>query len=103
MEVDRPYELTPCSELWYADGTVVLQAEHTLFRVYKGVLAQYSVIFRDLFAVPQPVVQEQYEGCPLVCLPDAAGDLHSFLKVIHDIRCVPYRSIARNHAEPRLS
>ena len=86
MEVDPQDNLKRCDELWYADGTVVLQAGTTLFRVYTGILSQYSAIFRDLFAVPQPAVQEQYQGCPLVHLPDTASEVYHLLKVVHDMR-----------------
>ncbi|KAF7791127.1 hypothetical protein EIP86_002138 [Pleurotus ostreatoroseus] len=85
MEVDPQDNLKRCDELWYADGTVVLQAGTTLFRVYTGILSQYSAIFRDLFAVPQPAVQEQYQGCPLVHLPDTASEVYHLLKVVHDM------------------
>ncbi|KAJ7729964.1 hypothetical protein B0H16DRAFT_1586082 [Mycena metata] len=72
------------SDVWFEDGTVVLQAETTLFRVYRGVLAAQSPIFRDTFAIPQPPTPETYEGCPLVVLPDAPGELRYFLMATHD-------------------
>ncbi|KAJ7652432.1 hypothetical protein DFH06DRAFT_535853 [Mycena polygramma] len=72
------------SDVWFADGTVVLQANATLFRVYRGVLAAQSPIFRDAFSIPQPATQETYEGCPLVVLHDSAEDLRLFLLATHD-------------------
>ncbi|KAJ7447507.1 hypothetical protein B0H11DRAFT_2082381 [Mycena galericulata] len=89
MDVEQdtePTQLVRSSEVWFDDGTVVLQAEKTLFRVYRGVLAAQSPIFRDTFAIPQPPAQdsETYEGCPLVLLHDSAHDLKLFLMAIHD-------------------
>ncbi|KAJ6516606.1 hypothetical protein C8R47DRAFT_1000600 [Mycena vitilis] len=72
------------SDVWFDDGTVVLQAEKTLFRVYRGVLAAQSPIFRDAFAIPQPAMQDTYEGCPLVVLHDSALELRIFLLATHD-------------------
>ncbi|KAJ7459350.1 hypothetical protein FB451DRAFT_1272563 [Mycena latifolia] len=79
----RP-ELVRSNEVWFEDGTVVLQAEKTLFRVYRGVLAAQSPIFRDMFAIPQPPTGETYEGFPLVILPDSSDDLRLFLLATHD-------------------
>ncbi|KAJ6605593.1 hypothetical protein DFH09DRAFT_967261 [Mycena vulgaris] len=76
--------LTQSTEVWFDDGTVVLQAEATLFRVYRGVLAAQSSIFSDMFAIPQPPTQETYAGCPLVLLHDSPEDLKLFLMVLHD-------------------
>ncbi|KAJ7652868.1 hypothetical protein DFH06DRAFT_1205853 [Mycena polygramma] len=72
------------SDIWFDDGTVVLQAENALFRVYRGVLAAQSPIFRDTFSIPQPATQDTYEGCPLVVLHDSATDLRLFLLATHD-------------------
>jgi hypothetical protein len=76
------------SLLWFSDGSVVLRAEDTLFRVYSGILAQSSPVFKDMFAFPQPCdgSYETYEGCPLVYMPDPAGELQPFLKALHDCR-----------------
>ncbi|KAJ7694273.1 hypothetical protein B0H14DRAFT_3759338 [Mycena olivaceomarginata] len=73
-----------CSDVWFDDGTVVLQVEKTLFRVYRGVLAAQSSIFRDTFAIPQPPTQEKYDGCPLILLHDSPEDMRLFLMATHD-------------------
>ena len=74
--------------LWFYDGSVVLKADDTLFRVYSGLLAQLSPVFRDMFAFPQPCAgdDETYEGCPVVHMPDAADELQPFLRAMHDLR-----------------
>ncbi|KAJ7165467.1 hypothetical protein C8R43DRAFT_878512 [Mycena crocata] len=72
------------SDIWFKDGTVVLQAERTLFRVYRGVLASQSSIFHDTFGMPQPAEEPLYEGCPILVLQDSPDDVRSFLLAIHD-------------------
>ncbi|KAI0091090.1 hypothetical protein BDY19DRAFT_933662 [Irpex rosettiformis] len=64
-------------DLWFEDGNVVLVAENTGFRVYRGILARDSEVFRDMFLLPQPSslpVEDTYEGCPLVRLADDNAD-----------------------------
>ncbi|EPQ50350.1 hypothetical protein GLOTRDRAFT_97076 [Gloeophyllum trabeum ATCC 11539] len=69
-------------DLWYEDGTIVLQVGNTLFRVYRGVLAEHSSTFRDMFAIPQPDEIDSYEECPLVALHDHASEMIHFLLAI---------------------
>lgn len=79
-------------DLWFSDGSVVLQAESTLFRVHKSQLARRSVVFSDMFTLPQPVVttshatfaDESYEGCPVVRLHDSAEDVSNLLLALYD-------------------
>ena len=73
-----------CPDLWYDDGTVVLQAGSRRFRVYRGILCAHSSVFSDMFSFPQPVSEETFEGNPLVHMPDAPSDLYYFLKTLHD-------------------
>ena len=84
---------TQDSELWFADGSVVLETDDVYFKVYSGILSQASPVFKDMFAFPQPIAgtsdAESYDGCPLVHMPDAARDLRYFLKALHDSRYVP--------------
>ncbi|KAJ7146475.1 hypothetical protein C8R44DRAFT_757568 [Mycena epipterygia] len=72
------------SEL-FDDGTIVLQVENTLYRVYRGLLASRSTVFRDTFSIPQPATEEstQIEGCPVVQLHDRAKDFTRFLLALH--------------------
>jgi hypothetical protein len=87
-------------ELWFSDGSVVLQAESTLFRVHKSQLARRSVVFSDMFTLPQPVVStshatfsdESYEGCPVVRLHDTAADVANLLLALYDGPCVAVHS-----------
>ncbi|KAF7362182.1 hypothetical protein MVEN_00564300 [Mycena venus] len=68
--------------LWFADGGLVIQAETTLFRVYRELLALHAVVFRDMLTIPTPDDAEVMEGCPLVRLPDNAEDTAYFLKAL---------------------
>lgn len=77
-------DLQHCPDVWYLDGSAILLAENTLFRVYSGLLAQYSTVFRDMFQIPQPDLQEQYDGLPLIELYDSAVDLRRFLIAMHN-------------------
>ncbi|KAF7984434.1 hypothetical protein HWV62_14506 [Athelia sp. TMB] len=71
------------SDIWFEDGNVVLQAERTQFRVYRGMLARNSSVFRDMFSIPQPAPSEESaDGCAVVCLPDAAQDVEIVLRAL---------------------
>jgi hypothetical protein len=74
--------------LWFDDGSIALQAESIQFRVYRGILAANSPVFKDMFSLPQPNEEELVEGCPVVTLHDSAVDMGHFLRAIHDAGCV---------------
>ncbi|KAJ7729772.1 hypothetical protein B0H16DRAFT_1586304 [Mycena metata] len=71
-------------ELWFEDGNIVLQAGDSQYRVYRGVLAARSPVFRDMLAFPQPPDSELVDGCPLVRLPDCDIEVTFFLKTLFD-------------------
>ena len=71
--------------LWFADGNVVLATDKYLFKVYKGLLSMHSSVFKDMFELPNVgessdgqsdgvLVQEMYEGVPLVTLVGDKGE-----------------------------
>ncbi|KAL1733535.1 hypothetical protein EV714DRAFT_269841 [Schizophyllum commune] len=71
------------SDVWLDDGNIILQAERTQFKFYKGLLARHSQVFADMLAVV-PHNQEALngasaEGCPVVELTDAAQDVRFML------------------------
>jgi|ERR1700683_2379007 hypothetical protein len=73
--------------LWFNDGSIVLQAEMTQFRVHRSVLSANSDIFQDMFSMAQPAEQgELIEGCPVVHLPDSAKDWTYVLGALYDSR-----------------
>ncbi|EKM50527.1 uncharacterized protein PHACADRAFT_188091 [Phanerochaete carnosa HHB-10118-sp] len=84
---DKSTDFTKSLDIWYADGSVVLVAEKTGFRVHTSILGCACEVFRDMAAIPQPTGDdgsETYEGYPVLRLQDAAADLHHFLKAIYD-------------------
>lgn len=94
-------------DLWFSDGSVVLRAENTLFRVHMSQLIRRSVFFRDMFSLPQPLSPpaalqaddgvERIEGCPVVVLHDSADDLASLLLAMYDGPYVQSLFIAALH------
>ncbi|KAJ7250525.1 hypothetical protein B0H12DRAFT_1324257 [Mycena haematopus] len=72
------------SELWHRDGSIVLQATNTQFRVHWSVLALHSSIFRDMEGLPQPPDQPTVDGCPILELSDDPEDLEYLLKALYD-------------------
>lgn len=72
------------STIWYDDGSVVLQAECTQFRVHRTLLCQNSTIFTDMFSIPQPPPNESLvEGCALVHLSDSAEEVETVLRALY--------------------
>jgi hypothetical protein len=88
----EPPGLTKHADLWFCDGSVILQAESTLFRVHKSQLSRRSIVFSDMFALAQPplitthatLADETYEGCPVVKLYDSAEDVANLLLALYD-------------------
>ncbi|OBZ75019.1 hypothetical protein A0H81_05172 [Grifola frondosa] len=72
-------------DLWFHDGSIVIVAGDTAFRVYQGLLMKQSEIFRDLFSMPQPVVVETMDGCPVVKVSDSPKDMKYLLEAIHSL------------------
>ncbi|KAJ6548102.1 hypothetical protein DFH09DRAFT_1366967 [Mycena vulgaris] len=83
MDVDSGTP-TRVEELWFSDGGLVVQADHSLFRVYGGLLASRSPVFKDMLAFPQPPDAETIDGCSVVRLPDSAMDVTTFFRAIFD-------------------
>jgi hypothetical protein len=81
---------TKRSEPWFDDGNIILEAEHSQFRVYRGVLAAASDVFKNIFSIPQPpsLREELIEGCTVVHMTDSAKDLRFVLKALCERRCV---------------
>ena len=62
--------LTRDEDFWLKDGTVVLVAKKTAFKVYSGLLAAHSPVFDDMFSFATHA-DEMYDGCPVVRIPDS--------------------------------
>ncbi|KAL1692003.1 hypothetical protein GGG16DRAFT_52284 [Schizophyllum commune] len=86
------------SSLWIPDGNIVLEAEHTQFKFYRGLLARHSTFFRNLFDSMFPPGSDPHieddielvEGCPVVCLADSADDVGYMLHFIVDTRAFEF-------------
>ncbi|PPR05873.1 hypothetical protein CVT24_006627 [Panaeolus cyanescens] len=75
------------TDMWFNDGSVVLQAGLFQFRVHKAVLGRSSSIFRDMFSLPvssPSTTDELVEGCEVVHLHDSAEDVRCMLSAIYD-------------------
>ncbi|KAJ7134247.1 hypothetical protein C8R44DRAFT_848895 [Mycena epipterygia] len=72
------------SEIWMPYGDIILQAESTVFRVNRDILAKHSSVFEDLFSIPQPPNEETLESCPIVQLSDSAIDVQLLLTALYD-------------------
>ncbi|KAL6298858.1 hypothetical protein BKA93DRAFT_743390, partial [Sparassis latifolia] len=94
-------ELQQDEDFWFADGSIVLIAEHITFRVHQGVLFRHSNVFRDLFTVPQP---ESDFGCPVVHLHDSLVDIQYLLHIRrHFVRHEPMLEFSEVEALARLA
>ncbi|KAJ7758987.1 hypothetical protein DFH07DRAFT_919094 [Mycena maculata] len=85
-EAVSPSHCVDDSELWFNDGTLVFVTATSRFRIYSGLLAKESPIFRDMLALPQPEDAETMDGCPVVRLPDDGRDVGYFLKALFDYK-----------------
>ncbi|KAJ7622199.1 hypothetical protein FB45DRAFT_753136, partial [Roridomyces roridus] len=77
------------SKVWYSDGSVVLQAEMTQFRVHNSILAASSTVFKDMFEVGHAPGDDdsKVDGQPLVHLyDDNANDVELVLMALYDRR-----------------
>ncbi|KAJ7809062.1 hypothetical protein B0H14DRAFT_2380041 [Mycena olivaceomarginata] len=72
------------SEIWKRDGSVVLQAANTQFRVHWSVLEENSSVFRGMQGHPQPVDQDSVDGCPVVEISDDPVDVEYLLKALYN-------------------
>ncbi|KAK7049039.1 BTB domain-containing protein [Favolaschia claudopus] len=84
---------TTRSEIWMDDGSVVLQAKNTLFRVHWSLLALHSSVFHALRDLPQPTDQPSVEQCPVVELEDDPDDVHCLLQALYKPRFLAQEKI----------
>lgn len=67
--------------LWFEDGTIIIQAEDTLFRVYSGLLSRQSQMLVGHASVLENM---PVEGCPLVIHQESAEKMRKFLACLLD-------------------
>ncbi|KAF8225527.1 hypothetical protein L208DRAFT_1305889 [Tricholoma matsutake] len=99
-QAEASMQLERHSDLWFDDGSVICQAENTLFKVHMSQLARHSVCFRDMFSLPQPVSMccssndlastcttgnsQQSQRIPVIQLHDTAEDVGNLLTALYD-------------------
>ncbi|KAI0700398.1 hypothetical protein C8T65DRAFT_790601 [Cerioporus squamosus] len=77
-------------EFWYEDGSIILRTRDMDFRVYQGILATHSPVFKDMLSLPQPSSslpedpRSQGNMVPVVHLTDSPEDLRKLLRI-----CMP--------------
>jgi hypothetical protein len=97
MERDLEVEVVPKvikhPNLWFLDGNIILQTtspsgdEIHFFRCHKSVLSKHSDVFMDMFEPDNYVCvrrSEEYEGVPVISIPDASADVDALLNMLYD-------------------
>lgn len=74
-------------EFWFEDGTIILIVQEIEFRIYKGLLASQSPVFKDVLSLPQTTLpllacKDGTSPCAEVCLPDSARDWRAVLRLM---------------------
>ncbi|TFK88130.1 hypothetical protein K466DRAFT_662545 [Polyporus arcularius HHB13444] len=79
-------ELVRDEDFWYEDGTIILVARNVQFRVYRGVLADHSSVFANMFSFStqptSPPPNAAPADCPVVHLDDSPEDLRHILRAL---------------------
>ncbi|KAF7293785.1 Glutamine amidotransferase type-1 domain-containing protein [Mycena chlorophos] len=77
-------------DVWFEDGTIILEAEGVQFKVFRGILAANSTVFNDMLIVGSGAGDDEVDGCLVVRVYDDAVDLMHFLKALHHVGCRYY-------------
>ncbi|KAH8824285.1 hypothetical protein DL96DRAFT_1531495 [Flagelloscypha sp. PMI_526] len=86
----RPEDCQRVDGLWYDDGGIILLAGNKIFKIYRGFLATRSAFFSDMLSLPQPRnPEDDYDGCPLVRMPDDSSELEAYLRAVFDSEYLP--------------
>ncbi|KLO04229.1 hypothetical protein SCHPADRAFT_808263, partial [Schizopora paradoxa] len=81
-------------KLWFEDASIVLATDVHLYRVHKGMLANYSSVFKDMLEMPTgeedndgggSVDSNHWDGLPLVRMAgDSDENVSHFLMSLYD-------------------
>ncbi|KAI0364250.1 hypothetical protein BV20DRAFT_872916 [Pilatotrama ljubarskyi] len=82
-------------DLWFEDGSIVVVAQNTGYRVHTSLLSRLSPIFRDMIAIPVPRNEHTVQGAPIVYVPDSAHDMGCLLRAVYE----PRRHLNDNEAD----
>ena len=80
--------------VWMDDGNVIVAAGRdpmSLFKCHQSILSKQSEVFRGMFSLPPSDAVEQYQGLPMVHMPDPVEDIRGVLKMLYDPACVACR------------
>ena len=80
---------------WFEDGTIIIHAQSTRFKVYRGMLADKSAVFADMLSLPEPSIAETddlFYECPVVRLSDSAEDWEHMLEAVFNRKSVYLQS-----------
>ncbi|KDQ59527.1 hypothetical protein JAAARDRAFT_174906 [Jaapia argillacea MUCL 33604] len=80
------------SDVWFDDGNLMVIAESTVFKVFKGQLAKASPIFHDMFGLSSSGV-DLLDGCPVVHLSDSVEDVAVMLRAVHQWQNYRYQDL----------
>ncbi len=85
--LDKVNAATRDKDYWFDDGNLILVSQNVSFRVYKGLLAEHSTVFRSMFHVAQgkPETDDLVDGCPVVTLYDSPNDLRELFQLIYPL------------------
>ncbi len=99
MDTETGDEVQRHSDLWFEDGSVICRAENVLFCVHISQLARHSLVFHDMFMLPQPEATDLEPSfllraetkwakatrrVPVVYLYDKAEDVANLLTALYD-------------------
>ncbi|TFK84824.1 hypothetical protein K466DRAFT_210506 [Polyporus arcularius HHB13444] len=76
------------ADYWFEDGNIILVSENVSFKVYRGLLAEHSSVFRSMLDVGQGTHNpaEVVDGCPVVPLYDSPNDLRGLFRIIFPLK-----------------
>ena len=69
-------------DLWFDDGSIIIQCPTAGFRVHSSILRTHSEIFRSMFAVAVPS-DDSIDGIPVVQVSDDAEMMYKLLKLLY--------------------
>ncbi|KAF8583618.1 hypothetical protein K439DRAFT_1313908, partial [Ramaria rubella] len=72
------------SDIYFKDGSIVLIAETTAFRVHRTQLVHHSEVFRDMLSLAGQLEKtEEFDGCPTVHLSHTSKDIPSLFQTLY--------------------
>lgn len=84
LSVGLQLQILVRSPIWYEDGNVVLQAQNTLFKVHRGVLAGRSSTLKNCVAkVMISPSAPPVEGCPVFVMKSLSQDITHMLHIFY--------------------